>query len=639
MEDDPEHRASSMHSAFSGFVLDPEKCSRLSLGEKRELVHEIAQWSEEASEMLSSFSRKELIDMICAELGEERKYRGYAKSRLIKRLLKSVSEKSNSNINSNTAFSPAKVEIGKKRKQSTEASFQPFTDRGCVSMVTSKVEHVKFQICKNAACRAPLSSEQIFCKRCSCCICHRFDDNKDPSLWLTCDANTVDENGPCGISCHLECALKHKRAGIMKNGCCSQLDGNFYCIACGKVNDLMRTWRKQLVIAREARRVDVLCLRLSLSHRILLHTKKFQKLQNTVETAIKRLNDEVGPLEQVCGKMARGIVNRLSCGADIQKLCISAVESLDSMSSDHCSVHLGKKELATCCIQFEESSPSSVIVVLEYEDRLFNNFLGCRLWHRKSDEKDYPDQPSFIVLRPEKKFAIADLQPATEYFCKVSLFSNTETFGVWEAKWMTPAGYDSSVALQKQTREENTVIGQILSQAESTNSTDINGDHPVKFPSSNGNCFIDQRSYLSIDKNQKKELYPPPRSMGTASLIKETLSPLTPSKSNGIRKAPSLKCSKRLDESDYEYSVQAIKWLEHEGHIDEDFRVKFLTWFSLKATMQERRVVRVYVDTFIDDPSSLARQLIHTFLEEICFRPKEYQFMNIGLAQGCAIKF
>lgn len=92
------------------------------------------------------------------------------------------------------------------------------------------------------------------------------------------------------------------------------------------------------MIAKEARRLDVLCLRISLSHRILLHTKKYQKLQNTVETAIKCLNDEVGPLEQVCGKMARGIVNRLSCGAEVQKLCISAVESFDSM---------GKKELAS----------------------------------------------------------------------------------------------------------------------------------------------------------------------------------------------------------------------------------------------------------------------------------------------------
>lgn len=166
-----------------------------------------------------------------------------------------------------------------------------------------------------------------------------------------------------------------------------------------------------------------------------------------------------------------------------------------------------------CHIHFEESSPSSVIIVLEYEDHLFNNFLGCRLWHRKSDEKEYPDQPSFIVLRPEKKFAIADLHPSTEYFCKVSLFSTTETLGVWEAKWVTPALYDTSVSLVKQLGEENMVIGHNHSQAESTNSSDIklsSGDHPVKLQSSNG-----------INKNQNKGRYLLPPSMITASLIKK----------------------------------------------------------------------------------------------------------------------
>lgn len=83
-----------------------------------------------------------------------------------------------------------------------------------------------------------------------------------------------------------------------------------------------------------------------------------------------------------------------------------------------------------------------------------------------------------------------------------------------------------------------------------------------------------------------------------------------------------LGCKKQNDESAYEYSVRVIKWLEHEGHLDEDFRVKFLTWFSLKATMQERRVVNVFVDALIDDPPSLADQLIHTFMDEICSEQK-----------------
>ena len=32
--------------------------------------------------------------------------------------------------------------------------------------------------------------------------------------------------------------------------------------------------------------------------------------------------------------MARGLVNRLSCGAEVQKLCSSAIEAFDSMFPD-----------------------------------------------------------------------------------------------------------------------------------------------------------------------------------------------------------------------------------------------------------------------------------------------------------------
>ena len=86
-----------------------------------------------------------------------------------------------------------------------------------------------------------------------------------------------------------------------------------------------------MLIAKEARRVDVLCLRLSLAYKILMGTALYKELQKTVETAVNILNNEVGPLDQVCTSMARGIVNRLPCGAEVQKLCASVLESFDSM--------------------------------------------------------------------------------------------------------------------------------------------------------------------------------------------------------------------------------------------------------------------------------------------------------------------
>lgn len=255
--------------------------------------------------------------------------------------------------------------------------------------------------------------------------------------------------------------------------------------------------------------------------------------------------------------------------------------------------------LEACRIRFEEYSPTSVVVVLEYDDHLIKGFAGCHLWHRKSSMKNYPEKPSFIVLRPEKRFLVGDLDPSTEYFCKVSLFKNTGNFGVWQAKWITPVSDRSSPEASNEClKDENAEVATIHSYVESMNSN--NNKLPL--------------SPTDISKNKDKE---PP-------LVKRrvSFSPSTPCKCDVTGGEPSLGCEKRKEESDYEYSVRVIKWLERKGHIDECFRVRFLTWFSLKATMQERRVVTVFVDVMIDDPPSLAGQLVHTFMDEICCEQK-----------------
>lgn len=210
------------------------------MGEKRELVREIAQWTRDAPEVLSSFTRKELLEIICAEMGKERKYSGYTKFQMIEHLLKLVSKQSKrSNTDNIIAFCPAKTQTGFKRQRKKEHEIQLSTDLNLGSQETNKEEHGKIQLCKNVACRATLCPSDAFCKRCSCCICHYYDDNKDPSLWLTCGSDSLSERS-CGLTCHLICALKDERTGIMKIGCCTKLDGSFYCVSCGNINGLMR---------------------------------------------------------------------------------------------------------------------------------------------------------------------------------------------------------------------------------------------------------------------------------------------------------------------------------------------------------------------------------------------------------------
>ncbi|KAG0482158.1 hypothetical protein HPP92_010242 [Vanilla planifolia] len=70
-------------------------------------------------------------------------------------------------------------------------------------------------------------------------------------------------------------------------------------------------------------------------------------------------------------------------------------------------------------------------------------------------------------------------------------------------------------------------------------------------------------------------------------------------------------------EGDYEYCVKVIRWLECKGLIESNFSIKFLTWFSLRASPQERRVVSAYVNTLVDDPTSLADQVVDTFSDAI----------------------
>ncbi|XAR48491.1 hypothetical protein NMG60_11031325 [Bertholletia excelsa] len=587
-------------TSLSCFVLDPAKCNRLSLGEKRKLVHEVAQLSEDAPKILSSFTRGQLLEIICAEMGKERKYTGYTKIRMIEHLLKLVSGKSaKANIGDTLAFSPLKTGTPFKRQRKQEQVEY--------SSLENAKEEAKFLQCQNLACRATLSPKDAFCKRCSCCICHQYDDNKDPSLWLTCEPDPPDESGACGLSCHLKCAIEHERTGILSRGYRAKLDGSFYCISCGRINGLMRTWKRQLLVAKEARRVDVLCLRLSLSRKILEGTEHYVELQKIVETASKKLENEVGPLEQASTKMDRGIVNRLSCSTEVQKLCNSALEAFDSMFPIPCHYYMDKKELPSCRIHFEELSPTSVTIVLEYSGRLLEECLGCRLWHRKSTMKDYPEEVTFIVLRPEKRFKLANLSPSTEYSCRVSLFSNSRTLGTWEAKWVTPASSEGSISISNKQDEEK--------------------EHPLLEANphklaSDKHC-VKLRLLDNLNKNDTSLF--PSSSLKDVQLGSPTSDPpSTPCKSEQRTEVSGVVCKKRLEGSDYEYSVQVIRRLEHEGHIDREFRVKFLTWFSLKATMRERRVVSVFIDALIDDPGSLAGQIIDTFSDEICRENKPF---------------
>lgn len=104
----------------AALVFDPSKCSKLSMEQKRELVYEMSKWPEGASEMLQAWSRQDILQILCAELGKDRKHTGLTKSKLIENLLKVVYEKKSQEPGSANASSVENGERNSKRQRKSD---------------------------------------------------------------------------------------------------------------------------------------------------------------------------------------------------------------------------------------------------------------------------------------------------------------------------------------------------------------------------------------------------------------------------------------------------------------------------------------------------------------------------------------
>ncbi|XP_076887378.1 VIN3-like protein 2 [Bidens hawaiensis] len=607
--------------SFQGFVLDPSKCSKLSMEEKRELVYEVSEWSQGSPELLQSWSRQEILQILCAEMGKERKYTGLSKLKVIEQLLKIVSKKrSQDDILMNLESSESGHQRCDKRRRKSDHPnrLNVAIDRNCDNNVV---------FCKNSACRAKLVKDGVFCKRCSCCVCYQYDDNKDPSLWLTCGSDA------CGMSCHVECAIKHEKPGILKDGENRGLDGSFYCVSCGEVNELLECWRKQMTVARDTRRVDILCYRIYLSQKLLAGTLQYQKLHDIVNEAMEKLEADVGLLTGLPVKRARGIVNRLSSGQEVQKLCAYAVEAVDSVLSNPTvngifSLLLPpfhKKQSSTILsriIKFENVSPTSISVILGSQDQPYTDNINTHryiMWHRKAEDKDYPTKPTCsLFAQTGTNFLLTGLTPSTQYVLKAVHFENTHELGSKEMTFHTcndneksPITDSSSLSTPPSVEDEQSNIVSKQKDKEVAANTEV--VDIIKNMSRNG-------------ESSEKDLYP----FAPSTFAKLPMTPCkaesekgstlarktrkTASKSNlDNRSEDEQDGSDHSDGQDFGYYVKVIRRLECEGHIDTGFRKKFLTWYSLRASQQEVRVVKVFVDTLMDDPASLAGQLVDTF--------------------------
>ncbi|KAL6532828.1 hypothetical protein OROGR_013788 [Orobanche gracilis] len=662
----------AMDDSVLEVIFDPSRFAKLSIEQKRELVREISKWPDGAIEILQSWRRQELLQILCAEIGTERKYTGLTKSKIIEHLLNTVYEKKpKANILENQTLLEIRERTPKRQKKSDHPDPQPVGADGFVA-VNGDIRSANAVCCENLACRAKMNDDDVFCKRCSCCICHRYDDNKDPSLWLICNMDPPFHGVSCGMSCHLECALRYENSGISQD---KGLDGSFCCVSCGKINDLLSSWRKQLVVARDTRRVDILCYRLSLGQKILAGTKHYQDLYGIIDEAVKKLEEDVGPLTGLPVKMARGIVNRLSSGPEIQRLCASAVESLDLMLSNRVSdMPSGCSTLASKLVRFEDIRDSSLTVNLNYDDSNMENVVGYSLWHRKSYDVVYPPEPTCRLFKLKTSFVLSGLSPATHYFLKVAILNTDGEMGCHEFQFQTgnprdvvlgnmnsevetsqsptincsslsnPSSLEDEDNYNPYSGSEDKTATQNLLSEKTRCSSNLDGDDLPIFSNkeSSEKAMVDENGSNRTSVASGLECVPYVDSaeakLPTTPRKFENLKDDSRPKSNGKDigserdgEPQAVSSSKKrngenredgynnngIGDKDFEYYVKAVRWLECDGYIETGFRKKFLTWYSLRATPQEVRVVKVFIETFIEDPESLAGQLVDTFSDVI----------------------
>ncbi|KAJ6792793.1 VIN3-like protein 1 isoform X1 [Iris pallida] len=635
-------------------------------------------------EFLKSYPKKELVRR---SLDKERKQSSPSRSKTTEELAKPTTFKGCMNLelkklSSNQSTSTSNQAPGKQPRKGENPVRLP-----------SAEEIAEFRcngtwICKNSACKAVLSLEDTFCKRCSCCICHRFDDNKDPSLWLVCASDSGGGDW-CGLSCHIECALQHQKAGVADYGQFMKLDGNYCCPSCGKVSGILGSWKKQLSIAKDARRVDVLCYRIFMSFRLLDGTSRFKELHEIVENAKTKLETEVGgPVNGVSAKMARGIVSRLSVASDLHRLCSLAIEKADDCLRTICNSEVKQRDSlpAACRFQFEERTSTSLVIVLkESYSSASDSVKGYKLWYYKSREELCQKEP-VIISRSERRILISNLQPCTEYTFQIISFTEDGDLGHSESKSFTKSveiiqkhsGHNGREGCSSNAKGEAKSpnarssgfkvrnLGKILqlAWAEEEGCCDGFNREEVEEESCGGSGAekpetaeegqaeppVAPRLDLNVASvpDLNAEFTPPTEGLPDENGCSSEKNGLTRSNGSGESRPGSRKRSAnaneetcdgdstlvsgsplqfsngsgQLDDS-YEYCVKVIRWLECSGHIEKDFRLRFLTWFSLRSGEQERRVVITFIRTLIEEPSSLAGQLLDSFLEIVtCKRPR-----------------
>ncbi|ONK78885.1 uncharacterized protein A4U43_C01F580 [Asparagus officinalis] len=544
-----EQASSSMGLRFPEYILSPSKFPEMTQEEKEEFIEQLCHSSEKAQERLRSLKRNEIIELINIENGRERKFTSIPKRLLINHLCGIISDKISENENHAVASTDLVA----------PSSTLPLPPLNAPTSVRSKrkscnpspLPSVKY--CDNSACRAEMKLMDNFCKRCSCYMCSNYDENKNPSFWLVCESKTSSQDNTCGLSCHLECALKDEREGkdLKRRG--TKLDGSYQCGNCGNVNDLISCCRKLLMEAKDVRRVNDLCSRIYLSHKILSSTEKYLNLHEAVGSIKRKLEDEVGVLNNLPFNMSHSLVRRLPVYDEVLTLCSHAINLLDSLPLTP--PRFNHIELQHC----EAGATSEAIKPQNREAEAAN--VG-------TETQNCEAEPTNEAIEPQNCEAQAtnESNPEVGISAQVSVLKDQNCEAQATNESNPELGISAQVSVLKEDKSERkkTVMIDLNELPENQRENDNSADGKL------------EHGALQTVKNEENYI-----------------------------------------DTVFRKTVNAIRKLECDGYIEKNFRMEFLTWLSIRATIKNAMLVGVFIDTFSDDPHSLAEQLVHTFGEEV----------------------
>jgi hypothetical protein len=322
-------------------------------------------------------------------------------------------------------------------------------------------------------------------------------------------------------------------------------------------------------------------------------------------------------------------------------------------------------------------TPSSLVVILK-ETSSSDTIKGYKLWYWNSREQPSAEKP-VIVPKDERKILVFNLSPCTEYSFRVISFTEDGVLGHSESRCRTDSkeilfkcatqnaggthtqkgdrsqsfkstGFSIQglwKSMQETWGEEGSFEGLCEDTHEGSWSrcatdTELSGAcrklhfNASSVPDLNVGVPVAMDYTTAKHYNSKKRLVRSNDSgdSETCAGARSAEPPAVESRPVGkvnsahidrcAQNGPSAIChekqlpgSTRQLDGDYEHCVKVIRQLECDGHIENGFRMKFLTWYSLRSTDQERRAVTTFVKTLSGEPSSLAEQLVDSFGEII----------------------